>query len=177
MMAAATTAQAVFAGVGLVSGFFQSRKARRQERKRRRREKAFALKTQTSLMGAAGDIKQEWAQTAEYAREGLGIQRDSLMNQWSADRTRAIGEVGRSNLSYGGGVETAASAVEKDYQLKGMGLEASAKQQFWGIQRGAESALRDVQAGLLDIERVAMERGYKVPTQTINTQANLGGYQ
>jgi len=176
-IAAAGIAQAAIAGVGMVAGFFQSRRARSKERAKRRREKAFALKTQTSLMGAAGEIRSEWQQRGEYAREGLGIQRQSLMNQWSADKNRAIGEVGRTNLSYGGGVEMAAKAVEKDYQLKGMGMESDYRKQFFNIQMGAQAQLRDVSAGLLDLERVAMERGYKVPTQTVNTQANLGGYQ
>jgi len=177
LLGMATGAQAAMTGIGMVAGFFQARSARRKERRRKRREKAFAIKSQAALTGETGNIRAEWAQKASFAREGLETDRGSLMNQWQTASQRAIGETGRSNLSYGGGAEMASRSIEKDFMGKNKGMELDYRRQFFNIQQGAESQLRDVQAGLLDLERVAMERGYKLPTQTVDTSANLGGYQ
>lgn len=167
----------VGAAIGGVVGFFQGRSARRREQQRKRKEKAFAIKAQTGLINSTGAVRSEWAQRSEFIKEGRDADRASLMSQYQASQEQAMGTIGGTNLSYGGGAEMAKQRMDSDFLLKNKGMELGYKEKFFSTQLGAESELRDIQGGLLDLERTAMERGYKIDTKSINTSNNLGGYQ
>ena len=163
---------------GAILGKIGMRRRRREERKRRAREKKFALQAQTALIGTVDGLREDYRKRAGFIRSEFNLRQQSALQGYMGERSAMDTMVGGTNLAYSGAAETASNRLDQSFRTQLEAENLGAQQQLSSLTRGFESELRDVQVGLLNLERTASERGYSIPSMGASFNTNptgLGG--
>jgi hypothetical protein len=162
---------------GAILGKIGADRQRREIRAQRRREKKVALRTQESLIGSVSGIRNEYMQRAGMARAGFGLSQAAAIQGYTQERSQMDSMIGSSNLAYAGGLQEQSNLLNQSFTNTMQSNTLQAQQNMFNINQGFESELRDVQVGLLNLERNAANRGYSIPSigATFNATGSVGG--
>ena len=163
---------------GAILGKVGLRRRRREERRRRSAERKIAVRTQQSLIGSIEGLRGEYQERAGFIRSEFDLRQQSALQGYMGERSAMDTMVGGTNLAYSGAAETASNRLDQSFRTQLEAENLGAQQQISSLTRGFESELRDVQVGLLNLERTASQRGYSIPSMGASFNTNptgLGG--
>tara|TARA_X000001382_G_C3165167_1_gene177618 strand:+ start:905 stop:1435 length:531 start_codon:yes stop_codon:yes gene_type:complete len=164
-----------FAVGGAILGNIGMRKKRREERRRRAREKKHALAAQTSLINSIGGLRDDYRERAGFARQDFNITQQGAIQGYQGERSAMDTLVGNTGMSYSGGAMEKSNRLDSAFKNQLTAQRLGAEQQMSSITKGFQSELRDVQVGLLNLERTSSERGYSIPSMGASFNTNPSG--
>lgn len=162
---------------GAILGKIGMDKKRSEMRKQRAREQRHALTAQTSLINSVSGIRQEYRERAGMARNQFDLGQSSSILGYQQQRNEMDNIVGSTNMSYSGGAESQSSMLSQSFSNEMQQNRAGADRSFYNLNQQYTDELKDVQVGLLNLERNAANRGYSIPSMGAQFQSggNVGG--
>lgn len=151
LSSAASMINPIFGVVGAVAGFFGARSERKRRRREARRRKLRAIRSEDLLMGAARNVREDFATQSGFITEQYGIQQQSALQSFNQSVEVAENAIGSANLAGSGAADRSMSQIVSAFELEQQQTALGLQRDRFALDQRRESELRDIEGNLIEL--------------------------